>query len=80
MPFHTLDEPTLSKVPDTHSIGSITDHDLGVFPVTKLAIKNTNALTPVNLIPATPNAADLRFQRCRAPRMPLTFLARLAAW
>ena len=41
-------------------------------------MKNTNALTPANLIPGTPNAADLRFQRYRAPRTPLTFLARLA--
>jgi hypothetical protein len=63
------------KITDTHSIGSITDNDLGVFPVTKVAMKSTNALTPVNLIPRTPNAADLRFQRCQAPRMPLTFLA-----
>ncbi|MBV9201479.1 MAG: hypothetical protein JOY83_17490 [Alphaproteobacteria bacterium] len=68
------------KLPDTHSIGSIGDHDLGVFSVTKVAMKNTNPVTPAHSIPGTPNPADLRLQTCRAPRMPLTFLARLAAW
>jgi hypothetical protein len=43
-------------------------------------MKNNDALTPVNLIPRKPNAADLRFSKVPGPRMPLTFLARLSAW
>src|SRR5205085_10568977 len=68
------------KVPDTHSVGSICDHNLGVFTVTKIAMENANAVPPAHPVPRTPKAAYPRLQRCRTPSMPLTSLARLAAW
>jgi hypothetical protein len=34
----------LGKVPDTHSVGAICNHDLGVFTVPKLAMVNANAV------------------------------------
>ena len=68
------------KVPDTHSVGSICDHNLGVFVVTKIAMENTDAVPPAHPVPRMPKAAYPGLQRCRAPRVPLTCLARLAAW
>ena len=44
------------KVPDTHSIGSISDHDLGVFTVTNIATENTDAVPPAHPVPGTPKA------------------------
>jgi len=68
------------KVPDTHSIGSISDHDLGVFTVTNIATENTDAVTPAHPVPRTPKAANQGLHICRAPSVPLTCLAPLAAW
>jgi hypothetical protein len=68
------------KVPDTHSVGAIRNHNLGVFTVTEIAVKNTAALPPAHRLPRTPKAAYSGLQRCRAPSVPLTCLARLAAW
>ena len=68
------------KVPDTHSVGSICDQNLGVFVVTKIAMENTDAVPPAHPVPRMPKAAYPGLQRCRAPRVPLTCLARLAAW
>jgi hypothetical protein len=68
------------KVPDTHSIGSISDHDLGVFTVTNIATEDTDAVPPADPVPRTPNAANQGLQTCRAPSVPLTCLAPLAAW
>jgi hypothetical protein len=68
------------KLPDTHSVGSFCDHNLGVFIVAKIAVENTDAVPPVHSVPRTPKAAYPGLQRCRAPRVPLTRLARLTAW
>ncbi|MGC1889456.1 MAG: hypothetical protein WA709_25760, partial [Stellaceae bacterium] len=68
------------KVRDTHSIGSICDHDFGVFTVTNIATENTNAVAPAHSLPGMPKAANHGLQRCRGPRVPLTCLAALAAW
>jgi len=68
------------KVPDTHSVGSICDHDFGVFTVTNIATENTDAVPPAHPVPRMPNAANQGLQRCRGPRVPLTCLAPLAAW
>jgi len=67
------------KVPDTHSVGAIRNHNLGVFTVTEIAMKNTAAVPPAYRLPRTPKAAYLGLQRCRAPSVPLTCLTRLAA-
>jgi cold shock CspA family protein len=68
------------KVPDTHSVGSICDHDFGVFTVTNIATENTDAVPPAHAVPGMPKAANQGLQRCRGPRVPLTCLAPLAAW
>jgi hypothetical protein len=68
------------KVRDTHSVGSICDHDFGVFTVTNIATENTDAVPPAHPIPRMPKAANQGLQRCRGPRVPLTCLAPLAAW
>src|SRR5258705_11929058 len=67
------------KLPDTHSVGSICDHDLGVFTVTKIATENTDAVPPAHPVPGTPKAANQGLRRCRAPSVSLTCLAWLAA-
>jgi hypothetical protein len=53
-------QPRLIEVADTHSIRSIGNQDLGVFPVTKLVMKIIKAVTSAHLINGTPNAADQR--------------------
>jgi hypothetical protein len=72
-------EPS-GKVPDTHSVDSICDHDFGVFTVTNIATENTDAVLPAHPLPRTPKAANQGLQRCRGPSVPLTCLAPLAAW
>ena len=72
-------EPS-GKVPDTHSVNSICDHDFGVFTVTNIAMENTDAVLPAHPLPRTPTAANQGLQRCRGARVPLTCLAPLAAW
>ena len=67
------------KIPDTHSVGSICDHDFGVFTVTNIATENTDAVPPAHPVPRMPEAANQGL-RCRGPRVPLTCLAPLAAW
>jgi hypothetical protein len=68
------------KVPDTHPVGAIYNHNLGVFTVTQIEMENTDAVSPTHLVPRTPQAAYPRLQRCRGPSAPLTCLARPAAW
>jgi hypothetical protein len=68
------------KVRDTHSVGAISDHNLGVFTVTEIAMENTGAVPPVHPLPRTPKAEYPGLQRCRTPSVPLTCLAQLAAW
>jgi hypothetical protein len=68
------------KVRDTHSVGSICDHDFGVFTVTNIATENTDAVPPAHSLPGMPKPANHGLQRCRGPRVPLTCLAPLAAW
>jgi len=70
----------LGKVPDTHSVGAICNHNLGVFIVTKITMENTGAVSPAHPVPRTPKAANQGLQRCRGPSVPLTCLAPLAAW
>ena len=72
--------PHWSGCRDTHSVGSICDHDFGVFTVTNIATENTDAVLPAHPLPRTPKAANQGLQRCRGPRVPLTCLAPLAAW
>jgi hypothetical protein len=68
------------KVPDTHPVGAIYDHNLGVFTVTKIAMENTDAVSPAHLVTRTPKTAYPGLQRCRGPSAPLTCLAWPAAW
>jgi len=68
------------KVPDTHPVGAIYNHNLGVFTVTKIAMENTDAVSPTHLVPRTPKATYPGLQRCRGPSAPLTCLAWPAAW
>ena len=71
---------TSGKIPDTHSVGSICDHDFGVFTVANIAMENTDAVPPAHPVPRMAKAANQGLQRCRGPRVPLTCLAPLAAW
>ena len=41
------------KVLKTHSVGSIFDHNLSVFIVTKIALENANAAPPAHPVPRT---------------------------
>jgi hypothetical protein len=68
------------KVRDTHPVGAIYNHNLGVFTVTKIAVENTDAVSPAHPVPRTPKAAYPGLQWCRGPSAPLTCLARPAAW
>ena len=68
------------KVRDTHSVGSICDHDFGVFTVTNIATENTDAVPPAHPVSRMPKPANQGLQRCRGPRVSLTCLAPLAAW
>jgi hypothetical protein len=65
------------KLPDTHSVGSFCDNNLGVFMVIKIAMENTDAVPPAHPVPRTPKAARPGLHRGRAPRVPLTRLTRL---
>ena len=68
------------KVRETHSVGSICDHDFGVFTVTNIATENTDAVAPAHAVPRMPKATNQGLRRCRGPRVPLTCLAPLTAW
>jgi hypothetical protein len=52
-PFLPLAKPS-GKVRDTHSVGSICDHDFGVFTVTNIATENTDAVPPAHPVPRMP--------------------------
>jgi hypothetical protein len=39
------------KLLETHSVGSIFDHNLGVFTVAKVAMENTSAAPPAHPVP-----------------------------
>jgi hypothetical protein len=69
-----------AKVRDTHSVGSIGDHDFGVFAITEIAMKDADAVAPVYLLPRTPSAPNRGHYYSCAPGAPLTRLARLAGW
>jgi hypothetical protein len=45
------------KVPKTHSVGSVRDHNLGVFAITEIALKITNVVAPTDFISGAPNTA-----------------------
>src|SRR5262249_28072392 len=66
------------KVRDAHSVDVVGYLNLGVFAVTGITTKHTNAVSPKHLIPGTPNAACARSRRCRAPTASLAGFARLA--
>jgi hypothetical protein len=51
-----------------------------VFIVTEIAMENTGAVPPAHPLPRTPKAEYPGLQRCRTPSVPLTCLARPAAW
>ena len=63
-----------------HSVGAIGNHNLCVFIVTEIAMENTGAVPPAHPFPRTPKPAYPGLQRRCAPSVPLTCLARLAAW
>jgi hypothetical protein len=69
-----------SKVPDTHSVGAICNYNVGVFTVTEVAMENADTVPPAHPVPRTPKLAYPGLRRCGGPSVPLTFLARLAAW
>jgi hypothetical protein len=71
--------PISDKVPDPHSVGAICNQNLGVFTVTEIAMENTGAIPPAHPLPGTPKAEYPGLQRCRTS-VPLTCLARVAAW
>jgi hypothetical protein len=68
------------KVPDAYSVGAIYNHNLGVFTIAKIAMENTDAVSPAHPVPRAPKAAYLGLQRRRGPSAPLTGLAWPAAW
>ena len=43
------------KVRKTHSVGSVGDHNLGVFTIADVALKNANAVPPTHFISGAPN-------------------------
>ena len=45
----TASKGNSGKVPKTHSVGSVRDHGLGVFAITEIALKITNAVAPTEL-------------------------------
>ena len=45
------------KVPKTHSVGSVGDHNLGVFAITEIALKIASAVPPTHFVSAAPNTA-----------------------
>lgn len=45
------------KVPKTHSVGAVGDHNLGVFAITEIALKIANAVPPTHFISGPPNTA-----------------------
>ena len=53
--LHQLLKPS-GKVRETHSVGSICDHDFGVFTVTNIATENTDAIPPAHAVPRMPKA------------------------
>jgi hypothetical protein len=67
------------KVPNTHPVGAICNHNLGVFAVTKVAMEDADAVPPAHPVPRMPQAANPGLQRCGGPSVSLTFLARLPA-
>jgi hypothetical protein len=48
----------LGKVPETHSVGSVGDHNLGVFAITKIALKITDTVPPTHFLSGAPNTGD----------------------
>ncbi len=55
--MHQLLKPS-GKVRETHPVGSICDHDFGVFTVTNIATENTDAIPPAHAVPRMPKAAN----------------------
>jgi hypothetical protein len=45
------------KVGKTHSVCSVGDHNLGVFTIAEIALKNTNAVPPTYFFSEAPNTA-----------------------
>jgi hypothetical protein len=52
-----LSKPS-GKVPDTHSVGSISDQDFGVFTVPNIATENTDTASPAHPVSRMPKAAN----------------------
>ena len=78
-PLDTLPRSPLGKLRETHTVGSICDHDFAVFAVTNIATENTDAVPPAHALPRMPKAVNQGWQRRRGPRVPLTCLASLTA-
>jgi len=68
------------KLCGTQSVSPIADLDLGMFAVAEIAIEDTNAVSPMHLVPNVPNAEGEGTRRCRAPTTALAGFARLTRW
>ena len=68
------------KIPDTHSVSAICNHNLGMVTITKVTMENADAVPPAHPVPRTPKAVYPGLQRRGGSSVPLTFLARLTAW
>ena len=51
-----------------------------MFTIAKIAMEDTDAVSPAHPVPRAPESAYPGLQRCRGPSVPLTCLAPLAAW
>jgi hypothetical protein len=45
------------NAPKTHSVGSVGDHNLGMFTITEIALKITNSVPPTHFISEVPDTA-----------------------
>jgi hypothetical protein len=66
------------KLADTHSIGSISYLDLGMFLVIEGAAKYPDTFAPADLLTGIPNPLNAGLRVCGSPTVPLAGLARLA--
>ena len=69
---------SLGKISKTHPVGSVGDHNLGVFAITEIALKIANAVPPTHFISGLPNTGYVDLCRRRPSGTPLTCFARLA--
>jgi hypothetical protein len=66
------------KLADTHSLGSISYLDLGMFLVIEGAAKYPDTFALADLLTGIPNPLNAGLRVCGSPTVPLAGLARLA--